>query len=375
MCRPLRVLHVTSTLDCGGIENWLMNLLRISSRKRIQFDFMVNRDREHFFSKEAKGYGSKIFSAGSPSNFIKYFRNMMHVIRESGPYDVIHCHQAPIHGYILFLAWLARVPVRVAHARSAFDWGESQFKWIHRASRFLIWHFANLGFGVSSNALDSMLGKKWKYDPRFQVLYSGIVLNSFDENVRHEVRRNLGVTEDTTVIGHVGRFSRMKNHEFFIRVAKELIELEPHWEFVLIGSGKQLPAAKYLVNKLGLGDCFHFLGIRNDVMKLLRGFDGFVFPSLWEGLPTALIEAQAAGLPCIYSDRITLEVEVIPKIMLRLPLDLGPKTWAKRIYQFLKETERISCQSIKKMKLSKFNISNTLAKLYHLYFRVLARRK
>lgn len=373
MTRPIRVLHVLPTMDCGGIETWLMNLLEQSSPKQIQFDFLVQQDREYFYSKKVKDYGSRIISCAPISEAVNYANGFVDAIRRHGPYDVVHCHQPPIQGLVVFLSWICGVPVRIAHIHTAADFDNSAYKWLHRLSRFLLWNFASFGFGTSSEALENMIGRGWKSTPRFQVFHSAVTLKPYDDRLRQNARSELEVDDTTILLGHIGRFSEVKNHRFIVEIADELINKKPSAEFVLVGSGHTKPLIEEEVEKRGLKDYFHFVGIRKDVGRLLAGFDCFVFPSIREGLGMALLEAQFRGLPCVYSDSIPHEVEVIPKIMLRLSLNLGPKKWAECILQFIKSTTRCPDYAESVMSNTSFNIRKNLQNLVSLYLDALIR--
>lgn len=147
------------------------------------------------------------------------------LFRKHGPYDIVHCYNAPYQGFLVLLSWLAGVPIRIAHSRTT-KYGKSPLSLIvTRISKMLIWNLSSMAFGVSRKALTAMLGSGWKTDPRFVTLHSGIDLNKHKPRGKEEARRYLGIEPDAPLIGHVGRLSPAKNHKFILTLQKNL----PQW--------------------------------------------------------------------------------------------------------------------------------------------------
>lgn len=154
---------------------------------------------------------------------------------------------------------------------------------------------------------------------------------AFDRVVREDARRELGISADAPVVGHVGRFDAVKNHSFLLDVFAELLKEMPNAVLLLAGDGSLRPEMEDKARKLGIGGSVKFLGIRSDVPRLMQAMDCFVMPSLYEGLPMVLVEAQATGLPCLISDGIPRDCDIANGSVERESLDSGTEDWAGRI--------------------------------------------
>ena len=195
----------------------------------------------------------------------------------------------------------------------------------------MVARYSTARLAASQRAARSLFGSRWRSDPCCRILYCGIDLAPFRAAVdSREVRAELGIPPESFVVGHVGRFTEPKNHTFLLQIAAQAIQLEPRARVLLVGDGPLRPAIERQVSELGLSGKVIFAGVRDDVPRLLKGaIDLFVFPSLHEGLGLALVEAQAAGLPCLYSDVIPHEVEVVRPLMQRLSLREPASRWAE----------------------------------------------
>ena len=333
--RPIRILHIVGGMNTGGVETWLMHVLRGIDRERYKFDFLVHTDKTCFYDEEIKSLGCRIIPCQFPKRPLQYAWNFRRILKQNGPYDVVHSHVHHFSGFTLLIAKWRKVPVRIAHSHSntvlnerrAGIWRNS-YLWI---TKWLIRQYATTGLACSRLAAISLFGKNWESDLRWQILYCGVDLGPFMNPVdRFEVRGELGIPDDAFVLGHVGRFSEPKNHSFLLNVFTEVLHREPNSCLLLVGDGLLRESIKQKAQHLGLMDKIIFAGVRLDVPRLMLGaMDVFVFPSLWEGLPVVLIEAQSANLPCVYSKNITEEVAISRHLMHCLSLDDSASTWAE----------------------------------------------
>ena len=164
-------------------------------------------------------------------------------------------------------------------------------------------------------------------------------LFKYNETVRKEVRHELNIGDNQLVIGHVGRFDLQKNHQFIIDIFHELHNMNKESVLILVGTGKLIDQIKEKVKELHLEDSVMFLGVRSDVNRLMQAFDAFLFPSLFEGLPVTLVEAQAAGLPILMSDSIPKDCIITNQIK-SLSLDLSAQEWALSLLSEVKNFYR-----------------------------------
>lgn len=336
----MRILHVVGKLDYGGVETWLVQVLRQIDRRKYQMDFLVHTADPGAYDEEVHALGSRTIPCLKPSNPLQYAWNFRRVLREHGPYDVVHSHIHHYGGYVLMLAMMAGVPIRIAHSHSdsrSMEGSEGLTRLAYlKAMRVMIGMFATCGLAVSSEAGDQLFCKNWRnYPKRWQLQHLGIDLSRFDIPVdRNSLRRAIGIPGNAYVIGHVGRFVASKNHAFLVEIAREAVRMEPRSFFLLVGDGPLRAAIEENVRSSGLARHFMFLGVRSDVPALMKGaMDILAFPSLFEGLPVTLLEAQAAGLKCVISDVVSREADLVPGLIDREAQETSATKWAEDLLQ------------------------------------------
>jgi glycosyltransferase involved in cell wall biosynthesis len=222
----------------------------------------------------------------------------------------------------------------------------------------------------SGDAAVSLFGADWQDSQKTRILHCGIDLAPFCASVnRAAVRAEMGIAADALVLGHVGRFFEQKNHEFLVEIAAEVAKREPRAILLLVGDGPLRTQTEQKVASLGLRDRVIFAGVRADVHQLMLGaMDVFVFPSLYEGLGLVLIEAQAAGIPCVISDTVPQEADLVLPLMRRVSLSASPAIWAEAL---LAGRHAVSfppqAECLRLVERSPFNISTSAARLEELY--------
>ncbi len=332
----MRILHVVGKLDYGGAETWLVQVLRHIDRRKYRMDFLVHTADPGAYDEEVRALGSRTILCLKPSNPLEYAWNFRRAMRAYGPYDVVHSHIHHYGGYVLMLAMMAGVPVRIAHSHSdsrsmAGSEGLARLAYL-KTMQVMIGLFATRGLAVSSEAGDQLFCKNWRnYPKQWQLQHLGIDLSRFDIQVdRNSLRRGIGVPSNAYVIGHVGRFAASKNHAFLVEIAREAVRMEPRSFFLLVGDGPLRSTIEEKVRKYGLTEHFMFLGVRSDVPALMKGaMDILLFPSLFEGLPVTLLEAQAAGLRCVISDVVSREADLVPGLIAREAQRTSATKWAE----------------------------------------------
>lgn len=373
VARPIRVLHVVGGMDRGGIETWLMHILRNVDSKRFHMDFLVETSKEYAYNEEVRSLGSKVIPCLEPKKPRKYAANFRKAYNENGPYDIVHSHNHHFSGFVLHHAHKANVPVRIAHSHNDRTELESHAGLLRhlylRLAKRLIRQHSTVGLAVSEKAAISLYGDDWQSDRRWQLLYCGIDLSPFSARVdSNTLRALLGLPNDAFVVGHVGRFVEAKNHAFLIDIFVETLRLKPNAHLLLIGEGPLLPLIRKRVDEAGLTGKVSFGGSRSDVPQLMGGvMDALVMPSLHEGLPLVGLEAQAAGIPLIISDTVTKELNIVEASVTRVELTQPARIWAEALCR--RSSSLNPEEALRSVGKSPFNIANSLASLERIYQR------
>lgn len=326
---PLRVLHVVVNMNRGGAETLIMNLYRNLDRSKVQFDFLTCK--EGVFDEEIVKLGGKVHRIPYITDIghVGYLKTLDTFFASHPEYRIIHSHMDKMSGFVLRSAKKTGVPIRITHSHNTNSEGSI-------AAKMYKWYAGKSILPCATHLLAcSDVAARWLFPGKAhtaQILKNGIDCDkfAFSPNIRKEVREELQIEKDTFVIGHVGRFSLQKNHFFLIDVFAQIIALKPKSVLVLAGDGLLRVEIEKKVEELNLKENVKFLGIRDDIERLLQTFDVFVFPSFHEGLPVTLIEAQGAGLPCVISDVITDEVDMGMNLVESLSLN-NKKIWIEKI--------------------------------------------
>jgi glycosyltransferase involved in cell wall biosynthesis len=368
--RQYRILHVLGSMNPGGVEAWLLQMLKRIDRDHFQFDFCLCGVEAGVYAGEVERLGGRILRCQKSANLWSFRRRFRRILRE-GNYDVVHSHVHFFSGALLRWAKAEGVPVRIAHSHNSHDGrSDSRARRFYRTlMKYWINRCATQGLAVSKLAAAQLFGENWRADSRFQILHHGLDLHPFQESFdRRAVRSELGIPSDVEVIGHVGRFDEQKNHRFLLEIAYSLLKTRPNIHFLLIGDGPLRPEIEARARESGWSREIHFVGIRTDVPRLmLAAMDFFLFPSLYEGLGICLLEAQASGLRCLVSDTVPREAVRVPDSMEFLALSAGKGYWATKIIQGL-DAQRTEPVPILDAGLqSKFSTDQSLRHLMGLY--------
>jgi glycosyltransferase involved in cell wall biosynthesis len=360
-------------MDLGGVETWLMHLLRTIDRDRFKFDFLYHTNAKSDYDEEIKRLGARIFRLPFLSNPFIYSRKLTAILKQYGPYDVVHSHDISWNGLVLATAKKADISVRIAHSHNDYD--KSRPRDVLRRifieySRYLTKNYATDGLACSHLAARSYWGPGWPKDRRWRVYYCGLDFSAYKTNSVRDLRDKLGLSGSTFVVGHIGSFrDRQKNHSFIIDIVKEVVSREKSVSFLLIGDGVLRNEIEEKCSNLGLQQHVRFLGLRTDIPDLLRcAMDILLFPSLYEGLGLVLVEAQAAGLRCLCSDVIPKEAGVVPELITRLSLSRSAVEWAMAILDMKNSQPSISHeQALESVCSSHFNLENGMDELVSIY--------
>ncbi len=310
-----RSLHVFGALARGGAETWFLQALELCSDSGWTADVCLMADEEGVCAPRARALGLRVLHCPwrpAPTFPVRFLR-----LLRSERYDAVHAHVLLFSGAICALADYGGAAVRAAHAHNSSDGaGGGPSREIYRAlMRRLIADHANLTLACSSAAAKA-LGASGP-----AILPYGIDLSRFERRPEPKLRAELGLPEAAPTLLAAGRLIEQKNYPFLIDAFSRALELEPDLHLLIAGEGEQRGPLEASITERGLSGRVRLLGLRDDVPALLLGAcDGFVMPSLYEGLPVALLEAQAAGLPCLISERITSEAVIVGEQVEKLSL-------------------------------------------------------
>ena len=328
MKSPIRVLHVLGRLNNGGAESRTMDVYRAIDKSRIQFDFAIHTEQECYYSNEVRKLGGRIFvfPRFNGKNLLEYKKAWDIFFKTNPEYKIVHGHITTTAFIYLRSAKKNNVPIRIAHARSA-----QKSNKIRALLAKLAKYSANYLLAVSKLAALSEFGEKAMNKENVKIIPNAIDAKKYSYNVqrRLELRKSLDLSNNL-VLGHVGSFRYPKNHDFLIDIFKEVKEIRATAKLMLVGEGELRNKITKKVDALGLSDSVIFTGIRNDIPDLLQVIDILIFPSIYEGFPGVVLEAQAAGLPCVISDSITKEIE-LTNLITYCSIKDKPKVWSEII--------------------------------------------
>ncbi len=336
--QPIRVLQINYSMDFGGVETLLMNLYRNIDRSKVQFDFLLHCKNESDYEKEILSLGGRIYRIPRylGYNKISYEKALKAFLVSHPEHMIVHDHLMDSASETLRIAKkLGRVTVAHSHtADIPFSMGEF-FRFFFRRN---LWKVTDYRFACSDAA------GKWLYRNKapFTILKNGITTDrfKFTEETRKEKRKELGIEESTKLIGTVGRLVTDKNQVRLIEIMKSIVEMHENSRLMIIGEGQLEDDLRAMAKRLNLGNKVIFTGPRSDVNDLLSAMDAFALPSLFEGLGIVLVEAQASGLPCIFTDTIPTDVDLIPELVHRVSLSSSNDNWAKAIL----ESKPLNCR-------------------------------
>lgn len=356
----LRILILGMHDKIGGVETFLMNYYRNINREEIQFDF-INMYDKLCFEEEIIQLGGKIYNVPNVKKHpIKYYNEIKKIIINNS-YNIVHINMLSVANILPILAAKsAKTKNIIVHSHNSNTPKGIIRKILNKVNKKIMLKKATDFFACSNLAGEWMFGKKQK----FHVINNAIDIQKYqyNENIRNKIRKELNI-DDKFVIGHVGRFSEQKNHEFLIEIYKEITKIEKESILLLIGEGELKKEIEEKVNKYKIADRVIFLGTTDKINEYYQAMDLFILPSKFEGLPVVGVEVQANGLPCILSNNITKEIKINDNVFF---LDISNlKTWVEYILRIEKENagRQKNIKSIEK----NYNIEIQAQKLVEFY--------
>ena len=359
----IKVLQVAGSLKLGGLETVVMNIVRYSDKDTFKIDIVVYGEEEGDYEAEAKRLGCRVihlpFPHKAPLTFVSKLRK---VLRQFGPYDIVHSHTLYNCGLVVKGAFKEGVTVRISHSHTnrvgeKVKWSRRQY---NAYMRFLIRKYTNVQYACSENAGSYLFGVD--FIGSGHVLSNGINPDKFivTEDKRERLKLALGI-KNYYVIGQIGTLHPVKNHKFSIEIMKEILKHRADVRMLFIGKGALFEEISHKIENEGLKGYIYMLGPRNDVPDLLGILDVYLMPSKYEGVSVALMEAQAAGLHCVVTNTACApEVHVTNQIT-TLTLNDSPSVWAEAIVRSLGKGKYAN--SRKAIKNSGYDIRDIISRL------------
>lgn len=371
--RKTRILMVLGNTGRGGAQAYAINVLKAIDHTRYHIDFVVNYSCVDGYDETIAKYGGKIYFIPKFNGInILAYKKSWEAILANGNYDIVHGHVSSSAFLYLHIARKYSC-ITIAHSHSAGYRGNYAIRVIKKMLTAGAKKYADYWFSCSELAAARMFGKSYLSDPRHHFLPNGIWTDQyrFDDTIRHRIRDELLLDDETVLIGHVGTFSRPKNHKFIIEIFSKIVEADhKKAKLILIGDGALRKSIEAEVDRRGLHDRVIFTGNVGNVNEYLMAMDALVFPSLFEGLPVTLLEAQASGLYCVVSDRITKQV-VLNEGVVSLPITLEANDWAMKLIdipQYDREKMWVTVSD------TEFNVQRSISTLTSLYDEMRSKR-
>lgn len=367
----IRVMQINQGEKFGGVSAMLYQLYLNIDREKIQFDFVApKRSSFSIYKNEIENMGGRIFELKADGNiFVRKYRFWKRLKRhiDTNKYEIVHINS----GSILFnvqCAWIAKkcgVRKIIVHSHNAGTNNGMKRK-IMRITRGFLEIGTTDFFACSHKAAEYMFIKKRVKEKKYQIINNGVDTDRFvfDPDIREAYRREMNI-ENKQVILHTGRFSQQKNHAFLLKILKKYVELYPKTVLLLAGAGELENDIKSMITDMKLEKNVKMLGLRQDIPSLMSASDVLVLPSLFEGLPVVGIEAQANGLPCIFSDEITREADVTGYnkfVALRAPVE----KWCEVIHDAVEKFPDRG-EAANKIEEKEYSIKQSAKKLQEFY--------
>ncbi|MCD7716797.1 MAG: glycosyltransferase [Lachnospiraceae bacterium] len=353
-----RILHVINGIGTGGAEKDIVNWYRNIDREQYQFDFLI-RSNEQFYRDEIEEMGGNVYVVPEfPRRFIRNIVETMKFMKRHREYVAVHVHgNALIYIIPLIIASRYKIPIRIMHVHNTKANGNMS-KIVHYVNKLILPKFATNMVACSKNAGIFSYGSS-----SFTIIKNGIDLERFKINNK-SIRPEFNIADDQIIFTHVGRFLPVKNHLFLIDIFCEIKKIKKNSVLLLVGDGPLNNEVKEYVYKEDLGNSVIFCGERKDVESILHDSDMVIFPSIYEGVPLVVLEAQASQTKVLLSDSIDKEVIITPYAK-QLSLKQTAKSWAECATEFLEK--KIECDVDDAFEYAGYSITNSIEKLYNLY--------
>ena len=367
--KKIRVLQVTGGLGTGGIERVAVNFYKKINRDKYEMDYLVYGDKIGEYEKEVKELGARIIRVPQPKKgYFEFYKNVCKVIKDYGPYDIVHTHVLFNSGIIVRAAHKNRIPMIISHSHDNLNYTNENIlkkiyyfimrKWLLRYSTKLC--------ACATNAGNFLFGEK-AFNKKGIVLLNAIDINKFkyNEQKRIKIRKEFNIKDDEIILGNIGRLDAQKNQEYLLKILKNINNSNKNYKLLLIGDGKLKEYLTQKIKIMGLEEKVIMTGNRSDITDLLSAMDLFVLTSIHEGAPVVLAEAQTNGLSCLAPEKIVpIESKILDNFkFMPNPIDKNLDLWISEIKRCSNRIEDVD-DIIKK---SGYDIEMLGAELERLY--------
>ena len=361
-----KVLHIVGSMNTGGTETMLMNIYRKIDRDKIQFDFLDFSQEEAYYDNEIKELGGNVIKISNS----KSIREISDVIKNNGPYKVVHAHTLFNCGFAMIAAKINNIDVRISHAHTNLDDESKLIKKVYvKLMRKIINLYSTKLLACSNSAGSYLFGKKtlntekYSYFPNL-VDYERMMKPDLDKVKLFKSDNNLN---NSMVIGNIGTLKPSKNQEFLLKIVKSLKERHVNVKLIIVGDGELKNKLVELTEKYNIVDNVIFTGVRKDINNMLSCMDVFVLPSIYEGLGLVLLEAQASGLQCLVSEAVQEEADLGLDLIEKLNLSDNEILWADKIVE-LSNRKKLSRSLIEeKFNDRGYSTSKSISRLLKIY--------
>lgn len=336
----IKVAHIISTkMDRGGMETFIMNIFKEINREKIEFHFIVSSNDKGSYDEEIYELGGVIHILPSTKDGLGAYKKALYELCKKENFLVVHSHVHYFSGITLQAAKKAGVPIRIAHSHNTSDGCSDTFiRKVYR--KFMLSLIKKNSTKMLACSYDAAVALFEDEATGVELIKNGIDLDKFNSATvdKSEFKEELNLPNDSFVIGNVARFEDQKNHLFLIDVFHEVTKLNKNAFLLLVGDGSLRIDIEEKAKSLGVYNNIRLLGVRKDIPNLMKLMDVFVFPSKYEGLGIAIVEAQAAGLRCVVSDQVPNEVNLTGNVEF-LDLNKSPEYWATNVLKQAKVKE------------------------------------
>lgn len=366
--KKIKVLVVSATMDVGGIENQLMHLLRNADKEKFQIDFTTCMEHP-FYEEEILSLGGKCIHICNTEgkHFFRYCKELYNVLH--GEYDIVHSHELFHSGLVLLTAKLAGVKSRIVHAHNISDADDNDShpsivrKIYNFVMRKLILRYATQFCACSSPAGEFLYGKEITKKENYNLIFNSVDVSKF------VVSKENGNCDDWANVLQVGRFTEVKNQLFSVEIANEFKKANKKVRILCVGNNGNdyEQEVKNKISEYGVSEYIQLLGVRKDIPAIMAKCKAFLLPSLYEGMPLVLLEAQTVGLNSVVADTFSHEVDFGIGLIEWVSLDCGSKAWAEKIVEAIESEPADNTDIMNAIKKYGFDSRSFCEKICRIY--------